>query len=156
MDPDTVLRILRALAEFEVRYVLVGGVALGFHGLPRATADIDLFVSPDPDNVARLKAALDAVFHDPELAGISAEDLAGAYPAVQYVPPDGTFHVDILARLGEAFTFDDIESEPRDVEGVRLRVATARMLYRMKKDTVRPQDRADAARLRARFGIEED
>jgi len=156
MDPETVLRILRALAEREVRYVLVGGVALGFHGLPRATADIDLFVSPDPDNVARLKDALDAVFHDPELAGISAEDLAGAYPAVQYVPPDGTFHVDILARLGETFTFPDIESEPREVEGVRLRVATARMLYRMKKDTVRPQDRADAARLRARFGLEED
>jgi hypothetical protein len=30
------------------------------------------------------------------------------------------------------------------------------MLYRMKKDTIRPQDRADAARLQEAFGIEDD
>lgn len=44
--------------------------------------------------------------------------------------------MDILARLGERFTFDDIESEVVMVEGVRVFVATPRMLYRMKKDTV--------------------
>jgi hypothetical protein len=35
-------------------------------------------------------------------------------------------------------------------------VATARMLYRMKKDTVRLQDRADAERLRQHFGLDEE
>ena len=42
------------------------------------------------------------------------------------------------------FVSDDIEVEERLVEGIRVPVATARMLYRMKKDTVRLQDRADA------------
>jgi hypothetical protein len=35
-------------------------------------------------------------------------------------------------------------------------VATPRMLYRMKKDTVRPQDRADAERIRESFDLRED
>jgi len=39
---------------------------------------------------------------------------------------------------------------------VRARVATPRMLYRMKNDTVRPQDRMDADRLRLRFGLKDE
>jgi len=42
------------------------------------------------------------------------------------------------------------------IEGVRVRVATPRMLYRMKKDTVRPQDRLDAEVLRERFSLTEE
>jgi len=41
------------------------------------------------------------------------------------------------------------------VEGVRARVATPRMLYRMKRDTIRPQDRMDAETIRQRFGLED-
>ena len=76
--------------------------------------------------------------------------------AIQYVPPTGDFWIDILARLGEAFRFADLESEELVVEGVRVRVATARTLYRMKKDTVRPQDRLDAQALRERFNLLEE
>lgn len=43
-----------------------------------------------------------------------------------------------------------------EAEGVRFRVATPRMLYRMKRDTVRPQDRLDAEAIRERFGLEEE
>jgi hypothetical protein len=43
-----------------------------------------------------------------------------------------------------------------DLDGVPFRTATARMLYRMKRDTVRPQDRLDAQILKARFGLEDD
>jgi hypothetical protein len=41
-------------------------------------------------------------------------------------------------------------------EDIDLWVATPRMLYKMKKDTVRLQDRADAERLRVVFGLEDD
>jgi len=149
------MAVLRALAHEGVRYKVVGAVALNLLGLPRATQDLDLFVASDEENVARLRAALRSVFNDPEIDGISATDLAGDYPAIQYVPPTGRFHIDILSRLGEAFAFEDIESEERLVEGIRVPVATPRMLFRMKKDTVRPQDRADADRLRRQFKIEE-
>ena len=52
--------------------------------------------------------------------------------------------------------FEDLESEEFVVEGVRARVATPRTLYRMKKDTVRPQDRLDAQALRERFDLPEE
>jgi hypothetical protein len=116
---------------------------------------MDFFVSPDPDNVERLKAALKSVFADPSIDEISASDLAGDYPAIQYVPPHGDFSLDILARLGEAFRFDNLESEELLIDGIAVRVATPRMLYDMKKDTVRPQDRVDAAALRQRFRLED-
>lgn len=156
MELREVLDIVRALNAAGVQYVIVGGVALNFHGLPRATADVDLFVAPNEGNVASLRKALDSVFHDPEIQEITSDDLGGPYPAVQYVPPAGLFHLDILARLGEAFSFDDIESEVLEIDGVPVRVATPKMLYRMKRDTVRLQDKADAERLREHFAIEDD
>jgi hypothetical protein len=42
----------------KVEYVIVGGYALAFHGAPRFTGDIDLFVKPDADNAQRILAAL--------------------------------------------------------------------------------------------------
>lgn len=156
MDAKTDLEILRALEREGAAYVVFGGVALNLLGLARATMDLDLFIDPSPMNVERVKAALRSVFADPHIEEISSADLAGDYPAVAYVPPEGDFSIDLVARLGEAFRFEDLESMILEWEGVRVRVVTPRMLYRMKKDTVRPQDRADAERLRHHFGIEED
>jgi hypothetical protein len=64
--------------------------------------------------------------------------------------------LDILTRLGEAFSFDDLEAEDIELGGFSARVATPRTLWRMKRDTVRPQDRADADRIRAAFGLLDD
>jgi hypothetical protein len=154
MDAATTFAVLRALAERGVHFKVVGGVALNLVGLPRATQDLDIFIDPAAENVARLRGALHDVFDDPSIDEISADDLAGPYPAIQYVPPGGAFHVDILSRLGEAFDYASIEAETRDVDGIPMSVATPRMLFRMKHNTIRMQDRADAERLRRHFGWE--
>jgi aminoglycoside-2''-adenylyltransferase len=156
MDFELAKRILAAFEKEGVRYVLVGSMGMAVQGLVRATRDMDIFVSPDPENVHRLKAALRAVFNDPQIDEISAEDLGGNYPAIQYVPPTGDYSLDILARLGQAFSYDDLESEELSVDGIRVRVATPRMLYRMKKGTVRPRDRADAEEIKRHFKLEEE
>jgi hypothetical protein len=155
MDFDVLKRILAALEARGVRYVIFGAVALNLHGLARATEDLDLFVEPEESNVERLKLALKDVIADPEIDQIAAADLLGAYPAVQYVPPAGAFHIDILTRLGEAFRFADLETERVPYEDVMVTVVTPRMLYRMKRDTVRPKDKADAIAVRERFRLEE-
>jgi hypothetical protein len=156
MEFEQTKRILAAFDRHGVNYVLVGGMAMAAQGLVRATRDIDMVVSVEAKNIDRLKAALRELFNDPEIDSIRADELAGDYPAIRYVPPTGDFWIDILARLGEAFQFADLESEELVVEGVRVRVATPRTLYRMKKDTVRPQDRLDAQALRERFDLLEE
>ena len=52
------LDLLRAFAAREVRYLLVGEHAHAYYGPPRATADLDLFIEPSPENAARIAVAL--------------------------------------------------------------------------------------------------
>ncbi|MCK6556009.1 nucleotidyltransferase family protein [Candidatus Binatia bacterium] len=155
MDFETLLAVLRAFEREGVEYVLVGGVALNLHGIIRVTEDVDFFVRPTGPNVERCKRALRSVWDDPEIDAISPDDLCGAYPTVRYGPPNEDFVIDLLSRLGDAFRYDDLASQVFDVEGVKVRIATPPTLYRMKKDTLRPIDHADAAALKDKFGIED-
>ncbi len=52
------LAILATLVANEVEFLLVGGLAVGYHGFPRATKDIDIVPRPDAWNLERLWAAL--------------------------------------------------------------------------------------------------
>lgn len=156
MDVDLTTKILAALEREHVRYIVFGAVALAIHGLPRATEDLDLFIAPDRDNIERLKTALRSVFDDPCIDEITADDLLGDYPAVQYVPPEGVFHLDLLTRLGELYAFENLESERLSFAGISVSVVTRKMLYRMKKGTVRPKDWADAAAIADAFGPQEE
>jgi hypothetical protein len=63
---------------------------------------------------------------------------------------------DILTRLGDAFTFADLEIVRVPFEEMTVSAASPRTLYRMKRDTVRLKDRADAALLKERFKLDED
>ena len=155
MDYEQALRVLGALERKGVRYAVFGGAALNLHGLPRFTDDLDVFLAPERDSIERLKEALRSVYDDPSIDEIEADDLLGAYPAVQYVPPTGSFHLDLVTRLGEAFRFQDLETERIRFGDLTVTVVSPRTLYRMKKDTVRLQDRADAEILRKHFDLEE-
>lgn len=158
MTLDEARQVLAALVGEGVEFVLIGSMAMAAQGLPRATHDMDFFVSPAKENIERLKRALKVLFNDPNVDEIDPAELAGEYPAVEYVPPHARFSMDILTRLGESFRYEDLVagSEVLLLGDLPIRVATPRMLYRMKKDTVRPQDRADAARIRAAFALEDD
>jgi hypothetical protein len=156
VDFDSTKKVLEALERERVKYVVFGAAAINLLGLPRATQDLDIFIAPETENVGRLKAALRSVFDDPHIEEIQADDLIGEYPSVEYVPPQGTFHIDILTRLGEAFRFEDLESQRIDFQGILVSVATPKTLYRMKKSTIRLKDKADAFMLKERFQIEDD
>ena len=149
-----VLDVLKALEREGVRYAVFGGVAMAAHGLDRGTRDLDLFLSPEPENVVRLKRALQSVYHDPAIDEFDAEELAGDYPAIQYGPPVVEFTIDLVTRLGEAFAFADLEVQRTRLGDVEFAVVTPRTLYAMKRDTVRPQDAVDAARIRRKFDVE--
>ena len=64
MDRDELLRLLRAFEAEKLEYVLIGATAMAFHGIVRATEDVDLFVRATPENLGRLRSALRAVHPD--------------------------------------------------------------------------------------------
>jgi hypothetical protein len=155
VDYTAVKRVLAAFEREGVAYAIFGAAALNLHGLARFTEDLDVFLEPTADNVARVRRALSSVFDDPSIDQITADDLLGEYPAIQYVPPSGTFHLDLLTRLGEAFRFADLEVVRAPFEDLTVSVVSPATLYRMKRGTVRLKDRADAALLKERFNLED-
>ena len=155
VDLDITKRVLAALELHGVRYAIFGAVALNLHGLARFTADLDLFIEPTAENVERLRNAQKTAVDDPAIDEISTEDLLGDYPAVQYNPPDATFHIDILTRLGDAYGFADLKVERIALDELTVSVVTPQTLYEMKRDTVRLKDKADAHALKERFGLKD-
>ena len=57
VEPDF-KEFLELLNEERVEYLIVGGYALAYCGLPRYTKDLDLYVRPDAENAARILRAL--------------------------------------------------------------------------------------------------
>ena len=154
MDRDELLRVLRAFESAGLEYVMIGAAAMGLHGVVRATEDVDIIIRATPENVERLRTAFNETYADPQVADIRTDELLGEYPAVRYYPPTGDLYFDVMVRLGEAADFETIESEARVIEGIRVTVATPKALYDLKRGTVRPLDRQDAAVLRERFGLD--
>lgn len=151
------LRVLRAFEREGLEYVLIGAAAMGFHGLVRATEDLDIFIRATPENVERLKRAFRAAYDDdPSVDEIRAADLLGDYPALRYYPPSGDLYFDVMTRLGEVASFETVAVETKEVEGIAVRVATPAALYRLKRGTVRPLDQQDAEALRRRFDLKEE
>ena len=154
MDFAILKRLIAAFEARGVRYAICGAVAMNLHGLVRTTEDLDVFIEPEAANIERLRQALHDVFDDADIAKITAADLLGEYPSIRYVPPDTSFYLDILTRLGDAFAFADLETMRVPFDGLTATAVSPRMLYRMKKDTVRLKDRADAEMLRRQFRLE--
>jgi hypothetical protein len=103
------------LNEHKVEYLIVGGYALAFHGAPRYTGDIDIFVRPNPENSRRILDALAAFgFQFPNL---TPDDFQNPDKVVQLgVPP---IRVDLITSItgvsweeaaasGEAGCFGDV------------------------------------------------
>jgi len=154
MDFDKVLALIDAMNEEGVDYVTFGAVAINLLGIVRATTDADFFVKANVENIDRLKKALRRVWDDPHIDEITHEDLLGDYPSVRYGPPDESFEIDFLTRLGEMYSYDNVPAEIVEYRGVKARVATPAKLYEMKRRTVRPKDWGDAWALKEKFNLE--
>jgi hypothetical protein len=105
---DTVQDFEDRLATFErleVRYLIIGGLAFIYHAKPRYTKDMDLWIGPDADNVARANRAL-AEFGSPSLL-----DPARAEEILQLgVAPN---RIDLLRETG--LDFENVW--PRRIDG---------------------------------------
>jgi len=156
LDPRA---LFKALAEAEVAYILVGGFAVAAHGHIRASEDLDICPSPDPENLTRLADFLEEVdarnldadeFNADELVPRDFDGLSqggnfrlrtglGKFDVLQYLEPFGE-------KTWESL---DKNAEPREVFGHRIRVCGYEDLIKMKTAAGRPKDLSDIADIKA-------
>jgi hypothetical protein len=96
------LDLLRAFIDRDVRFLIVGAYALGVHGRPRATGDLDVWVDPTPENAANVMSALEQ-FGAPT-AAVTTEDFSRPGIVFQMgLPP---LRIDVLTALS-GLTFSE-------------------------------------------------
>ncbi|MGA3186426.1 MAG: hypothetical protein ABSF22_04885 [Bryobacteraceae bacterium] len=141
-------RDLRAFIESlnseSVEYAIVGGWALGFHGRPRYTQDIDILVRATPENAARVVIAIEK-FGFGSL-GLSAHNFLVSGQVIQLGQPPN--RIDLLTSL-TGLTAEEIwdSIEPGELDGVPVFFLGRSALIKNKKATGRPRDRADVEEL---------
>lgn len=138
--------LLECLNSRGVEYLIVGGYAIAFHGAPRFTGDIDIYVRPDPDNGQRIVAALtDFGFGGLD---ITADDFAAPHRVVQLgVAP---VRVDLITSIsGVAWDEARAGSVPGDYGGVAVRFIGLAALIANKRASARAKDLADLEALGA-------
>src|SRR5689334_22801650 len=143
LDPDF-REFIALLNNHEVRYLIVGGYAVAFHGYPRYTKDIDIWVDAEQENVGRLLRALhDFGFGD---VGLNAEDfLTPGYVIQLGYPPN---RIDLLTSIkGVEFTACYDSRIKLSVGGMDLCFINLENLKRNKRAAGRLQDLADIENL---------
>jgi hypothetical protein len=151
--------VLRALDAASIRFVLVGGVAVILHGVPRTTADLDIVIDLEESHVRRFVAVMTDLGFVPR-APVAAVDLANADLRQAWVNEKNmvafTFHrpgqpldeVDVLVDPPLSFAEMDAGADVIEAEGLRLPIAGIRHLIRLKEIAGRAQDVADVDALR--------
>lgn len=135
-----------ALNARHVEFLVIGGYAVAFHGFPRYTKDLDLWVGPDLDNVLRLLSALED-FGFASL-GLTEADFKDPTVVIQLGQPPN--RIDLLCGVG-GLDFDEAyrRRETLDPAGVPLSFISRGDLIGVKRAAGRHQDMADVENLTA-------
>jgi hypothetical protein len=144
-------RILRALAEHGVDYVLIGGLAVQTHGHVRTTNDADLIPAPEPANLERLAAALRSLrarVVNPGEEGIAID--AKMLPRAtiwQFASRDGG--IDVIHEVPGGRSYDELSKRALRVRLGEIEVPVVGLddLIQIKLARGRPVDLEDVASL---------
>ncbi len=136
--------LLRTFNAEDVRYLVIGALAVGYHSQPRATADFDVWVDRAPQNAERVYRAL-ARFGAPlehvTIADFTSDDLVFMIGAIP-------LRVDVLTDIdGIAFSDAWERRVPDVLKGVPTYIISLDDLIANKRAAGRDKDRIDLKRL---------
>lgn len=142
--PTDFKEFLKLLNSEKVDYLLVGGYAVGVHGYPRTTADLDVWVAVGEENAARLMRVLEQFGFSPKSISVELFLQEGKILRMG-VPP---LRIEILTRasgvsFGECYGMRVVTN----VDGVEVKVIDLEHLKANKRAAGRAKDLADLENL---------
>ena len=149
--------ILQELVNGEVEYLLVGGVAVGYHGYVRATKDVDIVPAPDRENLERLAAVLRRLGAEvegaddfdkgelPDPLEPDALELGG-----NWVLTTRLGRLDVMQWIGEWELWSELAPAAieEQIGGLPIKFVSYEDLVKLKELAGRPEDLMDLQRLR--------
>lgn len=138
--------LLLELADERVDFVIVGAFAVAYHGVPRATGDMDVFVRPSQENALRVFSALSRFGARLASAGVTPQDFE--VPGIVYQIGQPPRRIDILTEIS-GVSFDEAWTTrtTAELDGRTVPFIGREELVRNKVAAGRPKDLADVSRL---------
>lgn len=156
-SPLRLQELLRQLSDAEVKFILVGGLAVNAWGYLRATRDVDLVPEPSADNLARLDGLLRRLDGKVDVGGrlLDADSISTFLrTGDRTLVATDLGYVDVLQGLPQVPPFSTLDEQATDVdlEGLVIRVCSLEHLLGMKRISDRPRDKDDVDALEAAQG----
>ncbi|MEI7729020.1 MAG: nucleotidyltransferase [Verrucomicrobiota bacterium] len=143
LSPD-LREFVALLNSRKVRYLVVGGHAVAFHGFPRYTGDVDFFIAGSPDNAERITEVIREFGFGS--VGFQTSDFLEPGVVLQLGRPPN--RIDILTSIdGVAFDEAWASREEAALDGLPVPFIGKQCLIQNKRASGRPQDLADIQRL---------
>lgn len=157
--------IFKELEDRGVQYLVIGGIAVNFHGYDRVTGDLDILVGFDKENLEKFIAAIKSLGWRPRLP-VSLEAFAdskrreswirekGMKVFTIYNPKKEAEHVDVMTE--DHLDFDKAYQNKKTVSArdIQIPLASIPDLIKLKKIAGRERDKVDIMALRKIMEIE--
>jgi predicted nucleotidyltransferase len=139
-------KLLAKLARAEVKFIIVGGVAVALNGFVRTTEDVDILIEASAENVTRLLDEL-GNFGEGHARELSPTDFSDSEGAVRIIED---FPLDVFTMMrGKRYAELVGSTKTTRIDDVEVRYLNAEALIALKSDSQRDQDRIDVSALRA-------
>lgn len=156
--------IVRVMDEAEVRFLVVGGLAVVAHGYGRFTHDVDFVIELQPQNVERAFAALGSIGYRPRVP-VTASGFADPRQRKEWIDQKGMTVLTLHSDLHRDTPVDLFVTEPFDFDeefanalldelapGRSMRIVRLKTLLKLKRESGRPQDLVDIHELQILHG----
>ena len=152
------LALFKALNAHNIDYLLIGGLAVNLHGIPRMTMDVDLVIALDADNIAKLETCAKYLGLRPSVP-VKLADLADATTRDTLFWEKHLIALSLISDKPKLPTVDIVIHHPldfekayknkveRDISGTPVMLASIEDMITLKQAAGRAQDLADIAHL---------
>lgn len=132
------------LNKYQVKYMVVGAYALSFHGRPRHTGDLDIWIKPDLENASKMVKVI-VEFGFGQLGLIEEDFLKEDYVTQLGYPP---LRIDLLNTIS-GVNFDEayLTRLETEIDGLQISLISVNDLIRNKLAVGRPKDIGDIEEL---------